>query len=207
MTAMDEQVLRGMARWPNVPAVFGWLALDRRGNWLLQGEPVTNPVVTAYIGRNYERDAEGRWFFQNGPQRVYLDLEYTPYVFRAVNAPDQPLALASHTGADVTALHGAWIDETGALLVETEHGVGLIYDRDLDIALPALVDEDGETLREDVLEEAMTCLQQGKHAAVWMRLAASNVQVEPIRADSVPAHFGYLQHPGEDAQAATNAAS
>lgn len=192
---MDEQVLRGMARWPNVPAVFGWLALDRRGNWLLQGEPITNPTVTAYIGRNYERDGEGRWFFQNGPQRVYLDLEYTPYVYRAVNTADRPLALECHTGAEVTVLHGGWIDETGALLVETEHGVGLIHDRDLEVTLPALVDEDGETLLADVLEDAMMCLQQGKNAAVWMRLAASNVKVEPIRSDSVPARFGYLQHP------------
>ena len=107
---MDEQVLRGMARWPNVPAVFGWLALDRRGNWLLQGDAITNPTVTAYMGRNYERDGEGRWFFQNGPQRVYLDLEYTPYIYRAVNTPDRPLALQSHTGAELTVLHGDWID-------------------------------------------------------------------------------------------------
>lgn len=192
---MDEQVLRGMARWPNVPAVFGWLALDRRGNWLLQGEPITNPTVTAYIGRNYERDGEGRWFFQNGPQRVYLDLEYTPYVYRAVNAPDTPLALESHTGMQVTVLHGGWIDESGALLVETEHGVGVVHDRDLEVILPSFVDEDGKSLPEDVLENAMSRLQQGQHAQVWLRLAASNVKVEPIRSDTVATRFGYLQHP------------
>ena len=33
---MDPAVLRGMARWPDVPAVYGWLALDRRGNWRLK---------------------------------------------------------------------------------------------------------------------------------------------------------------------------
>src|SRR5688500_6725331 len=121
---MDDQVLKGMARWPNVPAVFGWLSLDRRDNWLLQGDPIANPVVTDYIGRNYERDAEGRWFFQNGPQRVYVALEYTPFVYRALNASDQPLELQTHTGQRVTALCGAWIDEHGGLLVETEHGAG-----------------------------------------------------------------------------------
>jgi Protein of unknown function (DUF2946) len=198
MTAMDEQVLRGMARWPDVPAVFGWLALDRRGTWLLQGEPITNPVVTAYIGRNYEREANGRWFFQNGPQRVYLDLDYTPHVYRAPNAPGQTFALESHTGAQVTALHGAWIDETGALLVETEHGVGVIHDRDLEVTLPSLVDSDGIPLHEDALEDAMALLQQGKPAPVWMRLAASNVKVEPIRSEGVPARFGYVRHPVDD---------
>lgn len=198
MTAMDEQVLRGMARWPNVPAVFGWLALDRRGTWLLQGEPITNPVVAAYIGRNYERDASGRWFFQNGPQRVYLDLDYTPHVYRALNASGQRLALESHTGARVTALQGAWIDETGALLVETEHGVGVIHDRDLEVTLPSLVDGDGIPLHEDALEDAMALLQQEKPAPVWMRLAASNVKVEPIRSEGVPARFGYVRHPVDE---------
>lgn len=195
MTTMDGQVLRGMARWPNVPAVFGWLALDRRGTWLLQGEPITNPVVTAYIGRNYERDGSGRWFFQNGPQRVYLDLDYTPHVYRAINAPDQPLALESHTGAQVTALQGCWIDEEGALLVETEHGVGVIHDRDLEVALPSLVGGNGQPLGEEALEKAMISLQQGELAPLWMRLAASLVRVEPMCSDNVPARFGFVPHP------------
>ncbi|HET8728586.1 MAG TPA: DUF2946 family protein, partial [Alphaproteobacteria bacterium] len=32
---MDESVLRAMTKWPNVPAVYGWLQLDQRGNWLI----------------------------------------------------------------------------------------------------------------------------------------------------------------------------
>ena len=28
--AMDDAVLRSMAKWPNVPDVYGWLSLDRR---------------------------------------------------------------------------------------------------------------------------------------------------------------------------------
>ncbi|MGB3277244.1 MAG: DUF2946 family protein, partial [Castellaniella sp.] len=30
---MDDQVLAAMARWPNVPAVHGWLSLTARGQW------------------------------------------------------------------------------------------------------------------------------------------------------------------------------
>ena len=82
---MDDIVLRGMAKWPNVPAVYGWLSLDRRGQWLLQGERISNPTVTAFIGRNYERDERGCWFFQNGPQRVFVQLDYAPLVLRVVD--------------------------------------------------------------------------------------------------------------------------
>jgi hypothetical protein len=181
---MDDQVLRGMARWPNVPAVYGWLALDRRGNWLLQGDSIANPVLTEYIGRNYERDAEGSWFFQNGPQRVYLEL-----------AAQRPLELETHTGQRVTALSGAWIDETGALLVDTEHGVGVVHDRDLETVLPALIDAKGAPLSEDALEEAIARLQGGEPAAAWLQLGASNVRLEPIRSDAVPARFGFIARP------------
>ena len=34
---MDETVIRAMAKWPDVPAVWGWLSLDRRGVWKLKG--------------------------------------------------------------------------------------------------------------------------------------------------------------------------
>lgn len=195
MTIMDEQVLRGMARWPDVPAVFGWLSLDRRGNWLLQGDPIANPTVAAYIGRNYDRDGEGRWFFQNGPQRVYVELDYTPHVYRATRASDGALEIASHAGARARLLSGAFIDETGALLVETDLGPGLVHDRDLETILPCLVDEDGRALDENALESAMAELQNGRQAHAWMRYAASNVKLEPLRSEAVAARFGYVRHP------------
>lgn len=33
---MDEAVRRAMQRWPNAPAMFGWLQLYRRGNRLVK---------------------------------------------------------------------------------------------------------------------------------------------------------------------------
>jgi len=196
---MDDHVLRGMARWPNVPAVYGWLGLDRRGNWLLQGDPIDNLLVTAYIARNYERDGQGRWFFQNGPQRVFVDLEYTPLVYRALNASDQALTIEAHTARPVGALCSVWIDEQGALLLETEHGIGVLHDRDLDSALPALIDANGSALPEDALEDVMTLLQGGNVAPVWLKLGDQNAKVEPIRSGEVPARFGYIAHPADPA--------
>ena len=77
---MDAVVAQAMAKWPDVPAVYGWLSLDRRGNWLIKGERITNAALRDFIARNYEADDEGRWYFQNGPQRVYASLAYTPLV-------------------------------------------------------------------------------------------------------------------------------
>src|SRR5437762_13798517 len=79
---MDEIVLRSMLKWPDVPAVYGWLSLDRRGNWMIKTvagrfERIAHAAVREFIGRNYASDPEGRWYFQNGPQRVFVALDYT----------------------------------------------------------------------------------------------------------------------------------
>src|SRR5471030_2084273 len=97
---MDDIVIRAMAKWPNVPSVYGWLALDRRGRWLIKGERISNPIVADFIGRNYERDDRGRWFFQNGPQRVFISLGYTPYVYRMAWDPaaSATYRMQTHTG-------------------------------------------------------------------------------------------------------------
>jgi len=141
---MDESVLRSMVRWPDVPAVYGWLALDARGNWLLRNpatdafERIGNAALRAFIARNYERDARGCWYFQNGPQRVYVRLAYTPLVFRFEGD-----ALADHCGRPAGELSRAWLDERGALVLLAESGVGVLEDRELLVASERLCDARG----------------------------------------------------------------
>jgi hypothetical protein len=89
---MDEIVRQAMAKWPNVPHCYGWLALDRRGQWCMRdeaaqaagapGDPIRHAALIAFIARNYACDEGGRWYFQNGPQRVYVALAYAPFVVR-----------------------------------------------------------------------------------------------------------------------------
>src|SRR5258708_37501875 len=84
---MDEIVLRSMLKWPDVPAVYGWLSLDRRGNWMIKTvagrfERIAHAAVREFIGRHYASDSEGRWYFQNRPQGVFVAVDYTPWVYR-----------------------------------------------------------------------------------------------------------------------------
>jgi hypothetical protein len=191
---MDDIVLRGMAKWPNVPAVYGWLALDGRGRWLIKGERINNPGVNDFISRNYASDDAGRWFFQNGPQRVYVTLEYTPFVYRAVDERGE-LVLEAHTGARAAALRQAWLDEHGTLVVRTEHGPGLVHDRDLDALVAAFSADDGAALAEDALEEAMDRLQQGESVPLWLRYRADRVKVEPLESAELAARCGFDPRP------------
>jgi hypothetical protein len=122
---MDSVVARAMAKWPNVPAVYGWLSLDRRGNWRIKGERISNPALREFIARNYEADSAGRWYFQNGPQRVYVTLAYTPLVLRYEGD-----ALVDHCGRPFAA-RTAYLDDEGSVLLADERRIALLDDRDL----------------------------------------------------------------------------
>jgi hypothetical protein len=123
---MDDAVARSLARWPNVPAVYGWLALDRRGNWRIKGERIGNAALRDFIARNYAADERGCWFFQNGPQRVYVALAYTPFVVH-----HEGERLVDHCGHPAAALE-TWLDDEGSVLIRAEQGIALLDDRDLE---------------------------------------------------------------------------
>lgn len=193
---MDETVLRAMAKWPNVPAVYGWLALDRRGNWLLKRETIGNEGLNAFISRNYLHDDAGNWYFQNGPQRVFVDLDYTPYIYRVSSGLNAPLALATHSGLPVNILHGAWIDEQGAVVLHTDRGPGIIHDQDLDpLLLAAIIDVNGNVINEDVFDELVELIEHQQPIPLWLRFRDSTVRFEPIHAADVPNRFGFNPHP------------
>ena len=122
---MDALVAQAMAKWPNVPAVYGWLSLDRRGNWRIKGERIANQALRDFISRNYESDSAGRWYFQNGPQRVYVTLHYTPLVVHYDG--DE---LRDHCGRPFAARE-TYLDDEGSVLLAGEGTVALLDDRDL----------------------------------------------------------------------------
>jgi hypothetical protein len=122
---MDAVVAQAMAKWPNVPAVYGWLSLDRRGNWLIKGERIANPALREFISRNYEADDAGCWYFQNGPQRVYVALAYTPLVVHYEGD-----ALHDHCGRPFER-EEVYVDDEGSIVMPGAGTIALLDDRDL----------------------------------------------------------------------------
>jgi hypothetical protein len=148
---MDESVLAAIAKWPNVPAVFGWLSLTARGEWRLRDEPIANAALREFIGRNFAADEQGRWFFQNGPQRVYVQLELAPWVFRV----QRDGALRTHTGVAPSKIRKAAIVNGSMFVLLTDLGAGNIDDRDAALFLAALTKASGRPLDEGDLERAL----------------------------------------------------
>jgi hypothetical protein len=194
---MDEIVIRAMQKWPNVPNVFGWLRLDRRGNWLVKSrqardaqpvfERIANEAVVDFIGRNYAHDGAGRWYFQNGPQRVFVALEYTPYVYRLRGDGE---SLETHTGSAVGELRAAWIDDAGMLVLEGELGPGVLLDRDLPRLLDCI-----ETATGPAGEESLAALTAGALPDMTLHLGRQRVPLSAIKAAEVPARFGFDPSP------------
>ena len=182
---MDDIVKAALKKWPNVPHCHDWLALDARGDWYLRdaptqaagpfpqskGQRVVHDKLKAFIERNYEHDDQGAWYFQNGPQRVYVTLEASPLVWGVRRAtqvtPGTPAQAAyvwqAHTGLEAQTLRSAWLDEHGRLFIDTDAGFGLVRSLDMDVAVDAL--------------------------------EASGLTLSECRFDELPQRFGYQLHP------------
>jgi len=178
-----------MAKWPDVPNVFGWLQLDRRGNWLIKGERIANTGVTDFIGRNYAEDEQGRWFFQNGPQRVFVELEYTPFVVRT--AGDASTALETHIGQPIATVSGAWADDSGSLLLRWGTGVGVLNDRDLATVASLFTDLHGKPISDTLLARAFDTEARRHATGVYVTYGDKRVPVGRIRAGEVAQKFGF----------------
>ncbi len=153
---MDDIVKAALAKWPNVPACHGWLGLDARGQWYMRDDrcqragpfaPEPGETVVAskgsllrhdklieFIHRNCAADEAGQWFFQNGPQRVYIELETTPFIWRL--QPDG--RVLAHTGQDAGEVQRCLVDEAGHLYLVTPLGVGRVHSNDMGQAADAV---------------------------------------------------------------------
>jgi len=144
---MDDIVKQALAKWPNVPHCYGWLGLDARGNWYMRddrtqaagpfptvkGSMLRHDKLIEFIHRNYEHDAKGQWFFQNGPQRVYVELEAAPLIWRIGEGGK----VNAHTGAAVEP-SACLVDEAGRVYLVTPLGLGLVHTQDVGAAAEAI---------------------------------------------------------------------
>jgi hypothetical protein len=163
---MDDIVKQALAKWPNVPACYGWLGLDARGNWYMRddrvqaqgpfaggtmqskGSQLKHEKLIEFIQRNYEPDELGQWFFQNGPQRVYVELEATPLIWRV----QDDFSIQDHTGR-AARLQRCLLDEQGRVYLEADTGFGLVHSMDMSHVAEAV--EQGLWLPQEVLAAAL----------------------------------------------------
>ena len=195
---MDDIVKQALAKWPNVPHCYGWLGLDARGNWRMRderaqhfnlpGDKLTNAALVGFIVRNYASDERGCWYFQNGPQRVYLNLETTPFVART----DPAQGFVLHTGAALGQPDAAYLTEDGELLLQRGAVVAQLDDRDVAQAME-LLELDGHAMGDETLLAWLE--DSAATAALTLRTGGVAVPVQRLRHDDIPARFGFVRLP------------
>ena len=202
---MDEQVLRSLIKWPNVPHCFGWLALDRRGQWRMRdeyaqtnqlpGNVIQHVALNEFISRNYAHDSLGRYFFQNGPQRVFITLDATPWIARMIPSESGP-QLSTQCGTEIKP-HGALSDEKGNIYItgsipqslsdridstvftQTESlSIALLHDHDLDLF------SDQSQVKEDACSFRGSWQWDGK-----------DLPIEPIYSAELAGRFHFIKAP------------
>jgi len=193
---MDDIVIQAMAKWPNVPHCYGWLALDARGGWRMRdeaaqqanapGDRLTNEALVGFINRNYLHDEQGRWYFQNGPQRVYVNLEATPFIART----DPAQGMVVQTGAAVPIIERLFLTETGEAIVQAGEIVAQIDDRDVAQLFEGL-ELDGKPAGDEAL---MAWIEDG-NGVMTLRYRGAQVPVERIRREELPQRFGFVRAP------------
>ncbi|MTV37451.1 DUF2946 family protein [Duganella radicis] len=194
---MDDIVKQALAKWPNVPHCYGWLALDARGNWRMRderaqhfnlpGDKLTNAALVGFITRNYAVDERGCWYFQNGPQRVYVQLEATPFIVRT----DPAAGWLLHTGAPLGPLDAALLTEAGALVLRRGDIIAQLDDRDFADVLPRLLINEAP-----VADEVLLAWMEGRDESA---LSLDGILVERIAADRLAARYGYVSVPSAPA--------
>jgi hypothetical protein len=198
---VDDIVRQAIAKWPNVPHCYGWLTLDARGNWRmrderaqalgLRGDRIANPALLGFINRNYTCDTQGRWYFQNGPQRVYVNLEATPYIAHT----DPAHGFVLHTGEDVVDIDDIWLTDAGHLVLQSGEKIAQLDDRDMAQCLSRLYLANSNITDEDLLAWLD---QQGRIGSLSFDHGSKRISVRHIEQDAMPAGFGFVADPEPD---------
>lgn len=200
---MDEIVLAALNKWPDVPHCYGWLALDARGDWRMRderaqtlnlaGDKIRNAALLGFINRNYQHDEQGRWYFQNGPQRVYVDLEATPYIAKTV--PDTGLML--HTGSAMGHITDAFLSSDGKLILRAGNLLAQLDDRDLAACLGNM-QINGQPAQDEAVLAWLTAVDNTADAATLsLQLSphAPAINIEHGELTQLMLDYGYIARP------------
>ena len=202
---MDEQVLRSLIKWSNVPHCFGWLALDRRGQWRMRdeyaqanklpGNTIQHVALNEFISRNYAHDSLGRYFFQNGPQRVFITLDATPWIARIIPGENGP-QLLTQCGTEIKP-HGALSDEKGNIYITglflqslPDHADSNIFTQTESLSVALLHDHDLDLFSDQSKVEEDACSFRGS----W-QWDGKKLIIEPIHSSELAKRFHFIKAP------------
>lgn len=166
----------------------------------LPGQVITHTALNEFISRNYACDSLGRYFFQNGPQRVFVTLDATPWVVR-ITPSENGLELLTQCKSPIEA-SGALSDESGNIYIlgkvkqltyqeksteqfstEDCQTLALLHDHDLDYFSQLAI------LHEEACSFGGSWTWQGKQ-----------LPLDPIHSEELATRFQFIAKPSDRSQ-------
>jgi hypothetical protein len=166
----------------------------------LPGQVIVHTALNEFISKNYACDSLGRYFFQNGPQRVFVTLDATPWIARIIPS-ENGLELLTQCKSPIEA-SGALSDESGNIYIlgkvkqltyqekSTEQfstkdcqTIALLHDHDLDHFSQLA------TLHEEACSFGGSWTWQGK-----------KLPLDPIHSEELATRFQFIAKPSDRSQ-------
>jgi Protein of unknown function (DUF2946) len=200
---MDQATIQAIGKWPQVPDCFGWLSFDKRGEWRIQnefaqknnlpGEVIKHIGFKEYIQSHLARDEKGFHFFQNGPQRVFINFAYTPWIIRFYPLENGRWELKNTFGETVKP-SGCYIDELNQISFAADFEIELLQSNGHFIrtkvpSLGLLHDHDLEIF------SSFAKIFQSSCGSIGEFLWHEKIDIEPIHSKDISKTFNFVQTP------------
>ena len=155
------------------------------------GDIIRHESLLSFIYRNYDCDSRGAWHFQNGPQRVYVELETTPFIART----DPALGFVLHDRTPVREIDHVFMTDTGQLIIQSQQKIAMLDPSDLAHCL-AMLCINGESIADDDLLSWLSAPNQ----LLQMKVGQQFKSVEWVDSNQLQNRFGFIAHPSKLAQ-------
>ena len=161
----------------------------------LAGSVIQHAALNDFISRNYAHDSLGRYFFQNGPQRVFITLDATPYITRIIPC-ESGLQLLTQCGTEIKP-QGALSDEKGNIYITglleqslSDQIDGAVFTKTESLSVALLHDHDLDLFSDQskVIEDA--CSFRGS----W-QWQGNQLPIEPIHSTELANRFNFIKTP------------
>ena len=161
----------------------------------LPGQVINHQGLKEFISRNYASDDQGRFFFQNGPQRVFITLDATPWIAR-INSSDEGLQFLTQCDGAIEPT-AALSDESGNIYIvgsinqvpyKKQDASSFTHVDRISVAL--LHDHDLAQFSELATLHQAACSFAGSW--IWQ---ARQLPLDPIHSDELAARFQFVPVP------------
>jgi len=166
----------------------------------LPGQVITHRALNEFISRNYVCDSLGRYFFQNGPQRVFITLDATPWIAR-ITPSENGLELLTQCNNPIET-SGALSDENGNIyivgkvnqLIYRQENTGSFTQEDCQ-TVALLHDHDLDHFSRLARLHKVACSFGGSWE--WQ---GKQLPLDPIYSEDLTARFQFTARPSERSQ-------